>query len=200
MIQQCKKQMKVKITEFTVRQKVQCCYWLADLKFPVSVQRQFRQEYGQDPLDRHTIMKWHKKLLQTGSVSRKKEAKNKLAIAARIETVWEAFQCSLSKSTRWASAELHIPHSTVHKIVHKRLKLKTYKIHLAQKLQHDKPKWNKFAPEMLSCLVEGNDFLNHVTFHTKPPSIPPVSCTAIFEGFGVVKTHMLWNMNVKAQI
>lgn len=161
------------MAEFTVRQKVQCCYWLAELKFPVSVQRKFRQEYGQDPPERHTITKWHNQLLETGSVLRKKGSGKKPVTAARIETVREAFLRSPRKSIRRASSELHIPSSTVHKIVHKRLKLKAYKIQLVQKLQpNDKPKRKEFTSEMLSRIDEDNDFLNHVafsdeaTFHT----------------------------------
>ena len=150
MIQQCKKQMNGKMTEFTVRQKIQCCYWLAELKFPASVQRRFRQEYGQNPPDRHTITKWQGK---------------KTAIEATIETDREAFERSSSKTIHRANARLHIPRSTVRKIVHKRLKLEAYKIELAQKLQpNDKPKWNEFASEMLSCIDEDYDFLNHVAF------------------------------------
>jgi hypothetical protein len=37
----------LKMAEFTVQQKVQCCYWLAELKFPIVGQRRCRQEYGQ---------------------------------------------------------------------------------------------------------------------------------------------------------
>ncbi|PSN52738.1 hypothetical protein C0J52_06151 [Blattella germanica] len=88
------------MAEFTVRQKVQCCYWVAELKFPVSVQKRFRQEYGQDPPERHTITKWHNQLLETGSVLRKKGSGKKPITAARIETVREAFQRSLRKSIR----------------------------------------------------------------------------------------------------
>ena len=43
-----------------------------EIRFPVSVQRRFRQECGQDPLDHHIITKWHKRLLQIGSMLRKK--------------------------------------------------------------------------------------------------------------------------------
>ncbi|PSN32305.1 hypothetical protein C0J52_15709, partial [Blattella germanica] len=128
-------------------QKVQCCYWLAELKFPVSVRRRFRQEYGQDPPERHTITKWHNKVLETGSVLRKKGSGKKLVTAARIETVWEAYQRSQRKSIRRA-----------------RLKLKAYKIQLVQKLQpNDKPNRKECTSEMLSC-IEDNNFLNRGVF------------------------------------
>ena len=86
--------------------------WLAELKFPASVQRRFRQEYGQNPPDRHTITKWQGK---------------KTAIEATIETDREAFERSSSKTIHRANARLHIPRSTVRKIVHKRLKFRLKK-------------------------------------------------------------------------
>jgi hypothetical protein len=55
---------------FTSQVKVQCCYWLAEFKFPVIVQRKFRQKYGRDPPDRHTIVHWQQHLLQHGTFER----------------------------------------------------------------------------------------------------------------------------------
>jgi hypothetical protein len=54
----------LKMAEFTVQQKVQCCYWLTELKLPVVVQRRFREEYGQKPAGQQTIVKWHEQLLE----------------------------------------------------------------------------------------------------------------------------------------
>ena len=71
------------MAEFTVEQKVKCCYWLAEFKFPIAVQRRFRQEYGAN-------------------------AQEKPAPAARVEDVRQAFQRSPRKSIRWASLELSI--------------------------------------------------------------------------------------------
>ncbi|PSN57954.1 hypothetical protein C0J52_00204 [Blattella germanica] len=61
------------MAEFTVQQKVKCCYWLAEFKFPIAVQRRFRQEYGANAPDHHMIMKWYNQLLETGSLLRKKK-------------------------------------------------------------------------------------------------------------------------------
>lgn len=41
---------------FAVRKKVDCCFWLAEFKYPVIVQRWYLQE----PLARHSNMRWHK--------------------------------------------------------------------------------------------------------------------------------------------
>ncbi|PSN35201.1 hypothetical protein C0J52_22959 [Blattella germanica] len=79
------------MTEFTVQQKVKCCYWLAAFKFPIAVQRRFRQEYGANAPDRQ------------------KESGKKPAPAARVEDVRQAFQRSPRKSILRASLELGIP-------------------------------------------------------------------------------------------
>ena len=164
---------RVKMAEFTIQQKVQCCYWLAEFKFPIAVQRRFRQEYAANAPDRHTIMKWYNQLLETGSLLRKKGSGKKPVPAARVEDVRQAFQRSPRKSIRRASLELGMPKTTVHTIVHKRLRLRAYKIQLVQKLQrNDRPKRVEFANALLARIDDDNDFLNHVafsdeaTFHT----------------------------------
>jgi hypothetical protein len=150
---------------FTVQQKVQCCYWLAEFKFTVTVQRKFRQEYGQDPPEQHSIVAWHKQLLETGSVLRKKGSGNRAVAPDRVEVIQEAFQCSPRKSIRHASRELCIPWSTIHDVVDKRLWLRAYKIQLVQKLrENDKPVCHKFALEMLLQLDDDDAFMKHVVF------------------------------------
>ncbi|KAJ4443389.1 hypothetical protein ANN_05057 [Periplaneta americana] len=126
---------RLKMAEFTAQQDVKCCYWLAELKFPIAMQRRFRQENGANALERHTIMKWYNQLLETGCVLRKKGSGKKAVSAAKVEDVRQTFQRSPRKSIRRASSELGIPKSTVHNIVHKRLRLRAYKIQLVQKLQ-----------------------------------------------------------------
>ena len=54
-----------------------------------------------------------------------------------VHDVREAFQRSPGKSTRCASNELRVPHSTVVKILHQWLKLCTYKVQIVQSLQSD---------------------------------------------------------------
>ncbi|KAJ4441412.1 hypothetical protein ANN_11267 [Periplaneta americana] len=123
-------QHRVKMAEFTVQQKVKCCYWL---KFPFAVQRRFRQENDAKAPERQTIVKWYNQLLETGSVSRKKGSGKKAVSAVKVEDN-QAFQRNPRKSIRRASSELGIPKSTVH-IVHKILRIGAYKIQLVQKLQ-----------------------------------------------------------------
>jgi hypothetical protein len=174
---------------FTVQQKVQCCYWLAEFKFPVTVQRKFRQEYGQYPPEQHSIVTWHKQLLETGSVLRRKGSSNRAVAPDRVEAIQEAFQCSLRKSIRRASHDLHIPWFTVHDVVHKILRLRAYKIQLVQKLrENDKPVCHTFALEMSSWLDGDNEFMKHIFF----------SDEATFHMSGTVNRHncrIWWSEN-----
>jgi hypothetical protein len=69
--------------------------------------------------------------------------------------IQEAFQRSPRKSIRRASRELRIPRSTVHDVVHKRLRLRAYKIQLVR---------HTFALEMLSRSDDDDAFMKHVVF------------------------------------
>jgi hypothetical protein len=62
----------------------------------------------------------------------------------------EAFQRSPTKSIRRASLELKIPRSTVYKVLHKRLRLYTYKVQIVQALEpNNRPQRQQFAIEVL---------------------------------------------------
>ncbi|KAJ4447239.1 hypothetical protein ANN_09243 [Periplaneta americana] len=63
-----------------------------------------------------------------------------------VVNVQAAYERSPRKSLRRASRELQVPKSTLQRIVHKRLKLYSYKVQLMQRLEpDDKPKRMKFA-------------------------------------------------------
>jgi hypothetical protein len=82
-----------------------------------------------------------------------------------VDRVRESFSRSPRKSIIRASRELGVPLSTVHKIVHKRLRLHAYKLQL---LHHIKPadhrKRTDFAVEMLSRIEENESCLDLVLF------------------------------------
>jgi hypothetical protein len=108
---------------------------------------------------------WHKQLLETGSVLRRKGSSNKAAAPDRVEVIHEAFHHSHHKSICRASHEPRIPQSTIHNVVHKRLWLRAYKIQLVQKLrENDKPVRRTFTLEMLSRLDNDDAFTKHVVF------------------------------------
>ena len=92
----------------------------------------------------------------------------------------EAFQRSPGKSTRRASNELHLPQSTVVKILHKRLKLYACKVQIVQSLQPDYgPRRASFVTEIMRRIDEDNDYLKRVCF----------SDEANFHTSGVVNRH-----------
>ena len=69
------------------------------------------------------------------------------------------------KSIRQARRELGVPRSTVYNTVHKRLRLRAYKLQL---LHHIKPedhrKRYEFAAEMLNRIDKNDDYLNAILF------------------------------------
>lgn len=66
----CVHRLFSKMASFTPQEKVQSCYWVAEFKFSVTVQRRFHEKYGRAASDRHTIVQWHKHLLENGDFQR----------------------------------------------------------------------------------------------------------------------------------
>ena len=80
----------------------------------------------------------------------KKGARRPRTSDETVERVREAFQRSPQKSVRSATTRLQIPRSTIHKVLHKRLRFYASKIQLLQALlPTNRPKREKFAIEML---------------------------------------------------
>ncbi|KAJ4449001.1 hypothetical protein ANN_00393 [Periplaneta americana] len=58
-----------------------------------------------------------------GSLTAKKTPRGKKVTEAQVDRIQQAFQRSPCKSVRRASRELAIPKSTIHDVLHKRLRL-----------------------------------------------------------------------------
>ena len=85
--------------------------------------------------------------------------------AKNVERVRQAFSRSPIKSIRTAARVLEIPHTTVHKVLHKRLRLYAYKVQMLQRLKpNDKPKRKEFADNMLQRISEDEEFLKRIFF------------------------------------
>ncbi|PSN41049.1 hypothetical protein C0J52_24031 [Blattella germanica] len=154
-----------KMASFTPQEKVQCCYWLAEFKFPVTVQRRFRDKYGREAPDRHTIVQWHKHLLENGDFRRHGGGGRRRTSDENVEAIREAFTRSPRKSVKQASRQLHLRRSAIHDVLHKRLKLTAHKIQLVQKLQLNDKAWRfNYAVDILSRVDEDNKYLNNVIF------------------------------------
>ena len=82
-----------------------------------------------------------------------------------IERVRQAFQRSPTKSIRTAARQLDLPRATVHKVLHKNLRLFAYKVQMLQALQpNDMPRRKEFAVNMLQRISEDEAFLKRVCF------------------------------------
>ena len=82
--------------------------------------------------------------------------------AENIESVRQVFCHSSMKSIHTAARQLELPPKTVHKVLHKRLRLHTYKVQMLQiqRLQpNDKPNQKEFADNMLHQISEDEEFL-----------------------------------------
>ena len=82
-----------------------------------------------------------------------------------IERVRQAFQRSPMKSIRTADRQLELPRSTVHKVLHKNLRLYACKVQMLQGLQpNDMPRRKEFVVSMLQQISEDEAFLKRVCF------------------------------------
>ena len=92
-----------------------------------------------------------------------------------VDAVREAFQRSPCKSTRCASNELRVPQNTVDKILHKRLKLYTYKVQIVQSLlPDDGPRRALLLQRFCVELMKTTIILSVFVFRMRQPFTPRV--------------------------
>ena len=72
------------------------------------------------------------------------------------------------QSIRTAARQLDLPRATVHKVLHKNLRLFAYKVQMLQALQpNDMPRQKEFAVNMLQRISEDEAFLKQVCFNNE---------------------------------
>ena len=129
----------------TPQEKAQRVSWFIETKSDVQTQRNYRSKYGRDPPSL-SIRLWHKKFMETGTVFDTRRSGRPRTSEENIERVRQAFQRSPMKSIRTAARQLELPRSTVHKVLHKNLRLYAYKVKMLQALQpNDMAKRKEFA-------------------------------------------------------
>ena len=134
----------------TAQEKAQCVSWFIETKSDVQTQQNYRSKYGRDPPSRPSSRLWHNKFMETGTVFDARRSGRPRPSEENIERVRQAFQCSPMKSIRTAARQLDLPRATVHKVLHKNLKLFAYKVQMLQTLQpNDMPRRKEFAVNML---------------------------------------------------
>ena len=152
----------------TPQEKAQCVSWFIETKSDVQTQRRYRTKNGKDPPSRSSIRQWHKNFMEIGSVLDAVRSGRPRTSAENIERVRQTFSGSPTKSICTAARELKLPPTTVHKVLHKRLRLYAYKVQMLQRLQpNDKSKRKQFADNMLQRISEDEEFLKRICFSDK---------------------------------
>ena len=112
-----------------------------------------------------TLVTWFKNFMETGSILDRKRSGRPSIDEKTVDAVRVAFHRNPRKSICVASNELAIPRSTVHKVLHKQLRLHTYKLQIVQALKpDDHPRRAAFAEKILQRIGDDNDYLNSVIF------------------------------------
>jgi hypothetical protein len=103
---------------------------------------------------KRTIASWFKRFIETGSVAHTKYGQGRPGVADDVaERVRRSYERHLL-----ASRELHIPRSTVWKILRKRLKCKPYRVQLLQAFKDGyKVKRFEFCGDMINRMEDNDD-------------------------------------------
>lgn len=149
----------------TVQEKTQCVLWLAEFKSVISVQRRFRREYQKDPPHENNIRRWMKQFKDTGTVSKRKQTGRPGVSDDLVEEIRLSCVRSPKKSITRRSMQFGVAKSTMHKVLHKKLKLHGYKIQLLHEIKPtDRPRRTDFAVEILQRIDNDPNFLQNVLF------------------------------------
>ena len=149
----------------TAQEKAQCVSWFIETKSDIQTQRNYTIKYAKQAPARQSIRNWHKQFMETGTVLHKPRSGRPRTSEEDIERIRQTFSRSPTKSIRTASVQLQVPRSTIHKVLHKNLRLYAYKIQLLQELKpDDKPKRKEFAVNILEKMEEDGHFLNRICF------------------------------------
>ena len=137
----------------TPQEKAQCVSWFIETKSDVQTQRNYRSKYGRDPPSRPSIRLWHKEFMETGTVFDTRRNGRPRTSEENIDRIRQAFQRSSMKCICTAARQLELLRSTVHKVLHKNLRLYAYQVQMLQALQpNDMPRQKEFAMNM--CFVQ----------------------------------------------
>ena len=88
------------------------CPWYYKLKSPTAIQRQFRNEFGQDPPHTNSIKRWFKNFMETGSILDCKRSGRPNVDEETVDAVPVTFYRRPRKSILVASNKLAIAQST----------------------------------------------------------------------------------------
>jgi hypothetical protein len=140
----------------------------------------FWRVYRKDAPTDKSIRKWYQQFQEAGSVVKGHSPGRPSTSHDDTKRIRVAFQRSPKHSVLHVSRQLQIPKSTVHDVLHRRLKLRAYKQQLVQHIQpRDKPQRVNFVTFMLEQLTADDNYLQKILF----------SDEATFHTHGVVNRH-----------
>ena len=148
---------------FSDQQKAQCVLWYAKLENCWAVRREYRLKYGEgrQPPSKQLIAYWVKQFRETGSLAHRPRTGRPPLAPGKIEDIRQKYERSPKTSTRRASLQLQVSHTTVHNVLRKRLNFFPYKLQLLHELKPtDKPKRFDWSSDMLDQLDGDEGFLN----------------------------------------
>ncbi|CAI6343896.1 unnamed protein product [Macrosiphum euphorbiae] len=149
----------------TPQQKSFCVLRFNKCESAITVQRDFRRTYGTEAPTAQSIRRWHQTFQESGCLCAQKRSGRPRTSDENIERVRQSFVRSPQKSTRRAGLELDLPHSTVWRVLRRRLTLKAYRIQLLQALlPDDKQKRIDFCNFISEKQEENESFVSRIVF------------------------------------
>ena len=105
----------------------QTVVWYAETRSVIATERNYRGVYSSDAPDAKSIKLWfNNKLLTSGSMLKQSSGVQRSLTEEKVEEIRQGFQRSLNKSIRQASRQFNVSTTTVHRVLHKRLRLYPY--------------------------------------------------------------------------
>lgn len=128
----------------------------------ISVQREFRREFGGTPPSRWTIMRLVNMFAESGSIARRPYHRDPhVRVEATIAAVASSIQANPRVSTRNLSAQIGVSRRSLQRIVHDDLNLFPYKVQITSKLNPlDLPIRLEFCQKIIEMAEEDNNFIN----------------------------------------
>ncbi|PSN31536.1 hypothetical protein C0J52_26409, partial [Blattella germanica] len=168
--------------------KVQCVLWLAETRSVKRVQRRLRTDRGINPPTRDSIVHWDRQLRETDRlVCQTGKARKPRITQGDVDRVQASFIRSPRKSIRKAARQLNMHKSTVHDVVHKRLRLRCYKLQLLHALKpDDRPRRRRFAEQILELVENDETYLSKIGFSEYQRDTPKVNVWCCLLKTGVI--------------
>ncbi|GBM45625.1 hypothetical protein AVEN_204755-1 [Araneus ventricosus] len=148
--------------------RAQCVAWFIETKSDIQTQRNYLTMYGEISPSRSSIHERYHKFMTMENVNHKKGYGSPSTRVECVERVHETFSRSPTKSIPRASQELNMARATIHRLLHKRLRLSSYKVPMLHALKpNDYSKRFQFAVVIRNRVEKDHYFLNRIIFTDK---------------------------------